>query len=67
MIRFTTGLLMLGIGTAMTTTAIAQDWWAGCNPHARWCRRLSGPQQRQAPRSFHRHAGYHHKAGHHSG
>jgi hypothetical protein len=49
MIRFTTALLMLGIGTAMTTIAIAQDWWAGCNPQARWCRRLSGSDQLRTP------------------
>jgi len=69
MIRFTTALLMLVIGTTLTTTAIAQDWWAGCNPQARWCRRLSSPDQRHAAqqRSFHRHATHHHRTGHHSG
>jgi hypothetical protein len=53
MIRLTTALLTLGIGTAMATTAIAQGqsgcWWAGCNPEANLCRALCGsddpPQQ----------------------
>jgi hypothetical protein len=56
MIKFTTALLMLGIVTAMTTTAIAHDWWAGCNPQARGCRQLSSP-----------HVKHHHNTGHHSG
>jgi hypothetical protein len=35
MIRLTTALLTLGVGMAITTTAIAQPgWWVGCNPEA---------------------------------
>ena len=51
MIRFTTALLMLVIGTTLTTTAIAQDWWAGCNPQAPWCRRLSSDPPQENVRS----------------
>jgi hypothetical protein len=41
MIKLTTALLTLGVGTAIATTAIAQDsWWAGCNPQASLCRQL---------------------------
>jgi len=32
MIRMAIALLTLGISVATATTAIAQDWWAGCNP-----------------------------------
>jgi hypothetical protein len=56
MIKFTTALLILGIATAITTTAIAHDWWAGCNPQARGCRQLSNP-----------HVRHHHNTGHHIG
>ena len=43
MMRLTTALLTLGVGTAIATTAIAQPgWWVGCNPEADLCRLLSG-------------------------
>jgi hypothetical protein len=41
MIRLTKVLLTLGVGMATATTAIAEDWWAGCNP------RLSGSDDPQ--------------------
>ena len=48
MIRMTTALPTLGVSVATATTAIAEGWWAGCNPQAPWCQRLSSdpPQDR---------------------
>jgi hypothetical protein len=52
MIRLTTGMLTLGVGMAIATTAIAQPgWWVGCNPEADLCRLYSGGADPQlAPR-----------------
>ena len=48
MIRVTTALLMLGVGMATATTAIAQGCFYGhCNPEASWCRLLCGSEQQQ--------------------
>jgi len=46
MIKLTTGLLVLGTGMVIATTAIAQGqsgcWWVGCNPEATLCRTQCG-------------------------
>jgi hypothetical protein len=49
MIRLTTALLTLGISMAIATTAVAQNWWVGCNPDAPMCRLQTGSDPQWAP------------------
>jgi hypothetical protein len=49
MIRLMTALLTLGVGMAIATTAIAQNWWVGCNPDAPMCRLQTGSDPQWAP------------------
>lgn len=49
MVRLTTALLTLGVSVAMATTAVAQNWWVGCNPDAPMCRLQTGSDPQWAP------------------
>jgi hypothetical protein len=44
--KLATALLVVGVGMAIATTALAQDgcFYGSCNPEAPWCRLLCGSE-----------------------